>query len=440
MLAAGIARRLAEADAGGNLVFSPLSIYAALGLLAAGARGDTLDEILHVLGARSRGELEEFVSGVAEDVLKDHSGYGGPRVAFACGVWSDLTCPLKPAFREAVVGTYKAEASTVDFTNEPEAARDQINAWVAQVTQNLIGSVFGPEAIKPLTRVVLGNAMYFKGSWAESFDKMDTTNKLFHRLDGSTVDVPFMQSWDRQYIAVHDGFKVLKLQYQMQSDPFAGRQSVHYTRDGAFLLSDHSRYDGITHTAGHPYVSNLTLSGTPTPYYAPYRRNKRTQFSMCIFLPDAVDGLRSLVDTIASQPGFMHQHLPKNMLAVSQFRLPKFKLSFQGSIVAILKNLGLQLPFGDLADLSDMVEDNESGLPLEVSEVIHKAAIEVNEQGTEAAAASVMSIQYGCSAIPPPSPPRVDFVADHSFVYFIVEEDTGVVVFAGHVLDPSKEN
>ncbi|XP_047063874.1 putative serpin-Z8 [Lolium rigidum] len=390
MLAAGIARSLAKENAGSNL-------------------------ILRVLGARSRGELDEFVSGVAEQVFEDHSGYGGPRVAFACGVWSDLTCPLKPAFREAVVGTYKTEASTVDFTNEPEAARDQINAWVAQVTQNLIGSVFGPEAIKPLTRVVLGNAMYFKGSWAESFDKMDTTNKLFHRLDGSTVDVPFMQSWDRQYIAVHDGFKVLK-------------------------LHDHSQYDETAHPAGHPYFSNLTPSGTPTPYYVPYRRNKRTQFSMCIFLPDAVDGLRSLVDTIASQPGFMHQHLPKNMLAVSQFRLPKFKLSFQGSIVAILKNLGLQLPFGDLADLSDMVEDNESGLPLEVSEVIHKAAIEVNEEGTEAAAASVMNIQYGCSAIPPPSPPRVDFVADHSFVYFIVEEDTGVVVFAGHVLDPSKEN
>ncbi|KAM0923801.1 hypothetical protein ACQ4PT_005316 [Festuca glaucescens] len=226
MLAAGMARHLAEENAGGNLVFSPLSIYAALALLAAGARGDNLDEILRVLGARSRGELEEFVSRVAEDVFKDHSSYGGPRVAFACGVWSDLTCPLKPGFREAVVGTYKAEASTVDFTNDLEAARGQINAWVAQVTQNLIGSVLGPETIKPLTRVVLGNAMYFKGSWAESFDKRYTTNKLFHLLDGSTIDVPFMQSWDRQYIAVHDGFKVLKAPVPDAERSFRSARSV----------------------------------------------------------------------------------------------------------------------------------------------------------------------------------------------------------------------
>ncbi|KAF7002677.1 hypothetical protein CFC21_018122, partial [Triticum aestivum] len=200
-LAAGLARRLAEENSESNLVFSPLSIYAAVALLAAGARGATLDEILGVLGAPSRAALEVFVSLVAEQALRDQSGSGGPRIAFACGVWSDLTCALKPAYRHAVLSTYKAEASTVDFQNDPEGARGQINEWAARATQNLIGGVLGPESVTPLTRVVLGNAIYFKGKWQEPFCKRDTESKLFHRLYGRAVDVPFMQSWEPQFIA-----------------------------------------------------------------------------------------------------------------------------------------------------------------------------------------------------------------------------------------------
>jgi serpin B len=209
-LSAGLARSLAEENAENNLVFSPLSIYAALALVAAGARGSTLDEILGVVGARSRGQLEEIVARVTADALKDQSDSGGPRVAFACGMWSELTRPLKPAFLEVVAGTYTAEASTVDFINNPEEARSQINAWVAHATSNLIGSIFGPRSITPLIRVVLGNAIYFKGKWEEPFKKKYTRNKPFYRLDGGNVDVPFMESGLSQFIAVHDGFKPLR--------------------------------------------------------------------------------------------------------------------------------------------------------------------------------------------------------------------------------------
>uniref|UniRef100_A0A8R7U5M5 Serpin domain-containing protein n=1 Tax=Triticum urartu TaxID=4572 RepID=A0A8R7U5M5_TRIUA len=151
---------------------------------------------------------------MAVDALQDRSALGGPCVAFACGVWSDLMRPLKPAFREAVVGTYKAEASTVDFRGAPEEACVQINAWVAQVTRNLIDSVLPAGSIKPATALVLGNAMYFKGQWEDQpFDRRHTVDKPFHRLDGSQLDVPFMQSRESQLVAVHDGFKVLKLRY-----------------------------------------------------------------------------------------------------------------------------------------------------------------------------------------------------------------------------------
>ncbi|KAM0893500.1 hypothetical protein ACQ4PT_025060 [Festuca glaucescens] len=315
----------------------------------------------------------------------DQSGSGGPRVAFACGVWSDLTCPLKAAYRSTVVDKFKAEANDVDFINNPEAARGQINAWVAlaRTTSNLIDSVFRPGSITQSTSVVLGNAIYFKGKWDEPFKKKYTTNRLFYRLEGGDVDVPFMESGSSQFITVYDGFKVLKL----------------------IVL----------------YV--------PRPQ----------EFSMCIFLPNARDGLPDLVDTIASQHGFLHEHLPKKKVGVNEFRLPKFKLSFESSIVAILKKLGLELPFGGGADLSRMVERDVSSSPLVVDEVIHKAVIEVNEGGTEAAAVPVVRLTKGCARRRPAPPPGVDFVADHPFAYFIVEKVTGTVVFAGHVLDPSKE-
>uniref|UniRef100_A0A453M531 Serpin domain-containing protein n=2 Tax=Aegilops tauschii subsp. strangulata TaxID=200361 RepID=A0A453M531_AEGTS len=324
---------------------------------------------------------------------------GGPCIAFACGIWSDLTRRLKPAFREAVVGTYKAEASTVDFRGAPEASRKQINAWAAQVTRNLIDSVLPAGSISRATQVVLGNAMYFKGKWQDQpFDKRYTAHKPFHRLDHSQVDVPFMQSWKSQFVAVHDGFKVLMLQYKMAAPNY---------QEQAPSNSDRCGY---------------------------------TQFSMCIFLPDAHDGLLGLLDTIASRPGFLQDHLPRQRIALGEFRVPKFKLSFHSSVVAILKKLGLALPFCLEGDLSDMVEDDGSGLPIVVEDVIHKAVVEVNEEGTEAAAATMVRKGIGCAPRGRrPPPPEVDFIADHPFAYYMVEEATGAVVFAGHVLDPSKE-
>ncbi|XP_037438644.1 putative serpin-Z8 [Triticum dicoccoides] len=416
-LAVGLARRLADGGVDANLVFSPLSIYTALALLAAGARDATLDEILRALGARSRSELESFVSHMAADALQDRSAAGGPRIAFACGIWSDLTRRLKLSFREAVVGTYKAEASSVDFRGAPEAARSQINGWAAQVTRNLIDSVLPAGSISPATQVVLGNAMYFKGKWQDQpFDKRYTAHKPFHRLDHSQVDVPFMQSWKSQFVAVHDGFKVLKLRYKMTAPNY--QEQAHSPPFGHVDSADHQE---------EQVPSNSYHSG-------------HTQLSMCIFLPDAHDGLLGLVDTIASRPGFLQDHLPEVQITLSEFRVPKFKLSFQSSVVAVLKKLGLQLPFCLEGDLSDMVEDDGSGSPIVVEDVIHKAVVEVNEEGTEAAAVTVVKKTPRCAPRGRrPPPPQVDFIADHPFAYYIVEQATGAVVFAGHVVDPSKE-
>ncbi|CAM0874878.1 unnamed protein product [Alopecurus aequalis] len=394
-LAVGLLKRFTEVTAGGNLVFSPLSIHVALALMSAGASGDTLDEILAVAGAPSRGELEAFVRDtVVERTLADRSRTGGPCVAFACGVWSDKRFPLKKAYRDTIVQTYKGDAWTVDFQNHPVETRKQINAWVAKVTRNLIREVVDPHDQSKETLKVVANAIYFKGAWDQPFDKEQTVDhRKFHLLDGSSVPAFFMRRLrlDEEQIACHDGFKVLKLPYKVVD--------------------------------------------VRSPGFHWKQRASLPKFSMCVFLPEARAGLPSLVSKMTSRPKFLLEHLPTKSVPVGDFRLPRFKLSFRSSIVDVLKSLGLRSPF--VTSTTGLTEKMD-GVQLFVGDVIHKAVIEVNEAGSEAAAYTEADYQAGCAAyVPPPKP--VDFVADHPFAFFIIEETTSTIVFSGHVLDPSKE-
>ncbi|KAK1643724.1 hypothetical protein QYE76_061529 [Lolium multiflorum] len=366
-----------------NIMFSPLSIYTALGLLAAGARGTTLDEVLAVLGAASRDEVAGIVRAVAENALAGTDDPSGSLVVTsACGVWCQKDLSLKPSYQQAAVESYKAEARAVDFIRKAEDAREEINSWVAKATKKLITSVLPPGSVHGGTRLVLTNAIYFKGEWEEAFRRSRTKEHRFYRLDGSAVRVPFMagiRGGDYR-VGCHDGFKVLKL----------------------------------------PYKQAVNGGGA--------------RYSMCFFLPTAREGLPSLIDEMSSSgPGFLFDHLPMRPRSVTKLRLPKFKLSFFCSMKNVLRSLGLQAAFGAGADFSDMVEDSRGDVRLQVEDVFHKAVVEVNEEGTVAAAATVVTMMLECRR---PEPP-VDFVADHPFAFFIVEELSGAVLFAGHVLDPS---
>ncbi|KAF6988185.1 hypothetical protein CFC21_005757 [Triticum aestivum] len=228
-------RLAAGAGRSGNLVFSPLCLYAALSLWATGARERTLNELLGVLGVPSRDVHTFHVCTLARQALTDRPRTGGPRVSFGCGVWHDATVPLRPAFRD------------VNFHRQPEEAREQINAWVAALTNDLIPTLIGRDALSHLTDLVLVNTIYFKAKWNKSFDE---ERHLFHRLDNIAIDTPFMRGFGRQRIAWHNGFKVLQLRYEQ----------------------------------GRP----LPVQSQPQPTY-----------SMCVFLPDVRDGLCWLASQIA---------------------------------------------------------------------------------------------------------------------------------------------
>uniref|UniRef100_A0ACD5WLB7 Uncharacterized protein n=1 Tax=Avena sativa TaxID=4498 RepID=A0ACD5WLB7_AVESA len=371
-----LGKQLAEGD--GNVAFSPLSVYTTLGLVAAGARGETLDEILAVLGASSPDDVAGFVRSLAADP----SGSAGPLITYAYGVFHQEDMELTPAYCNTAAESYKAEIRAVDFAKgDPEKIREEINKWAAAATNNLISEILPEGSLDHLSRFVLTNAIYFKGVWENHFPETLTENREFHRLSGAAVDVPFMTfgPGDRSlFLSYHKEFKVLKLPYKT-GEASAARQA---------------------------------------------------RYSMCVFLPGKRDGLRAMVDALAAG-GSVLDHVPKYPSNVRKLLLPKFKLSFFCRLAEVLQSLGLVDAFSAGADLSGLVKKSTCDVSLD--EVYHKAVVEVNEEGTKAAACTAVVARMMCAMVTSSK----EFVADHPFAFYIVEEVSGAVVFAGHVLDPS---
>ncbi|XBI32971.1 hypothetical protein VPH35_056349 [Triticum aestivum] len=373
-----LAKKLAEGDdtRDSNIAFSPLSLYTTLGLVAAGARGKTLDELLALLGAASADEVARFVRGL----VADPSGSGGPLITYAYGLFHQKHLKLTPAYLHSAAESYNAEIRAVDFAEgDTEKIRHEINDWAAATTNNLITEILPEGSLTDLSRFVLTNAIYFKGVWETQFPKDLTEDHEFHRLDGADpIEVPFMTlgaGKRKLFLSEEDDFQVLKLPYE----------------------GDESR--GM-------------------------------QYSMCVFLPYERDGLRTMVDALPAADESLLDYIPDDRSEVRKLLLPKFKLSFFCSLTKVLKGLGLREAFTEEADLSGLVEKRVCDVRLD--DVFHKAVVEVNEEGTAAAGCTAASGRVKQCARKP-----MEFVADHPFAFYIVEEVSGAVVFAGHVLDPS---
>jgi serpin B len=275
-----------------------------------------------------------------------------------------------------------------------------INSWVKKATNNLIDSMISRSDITPDTDLVLANAVYFKGSWLDPFNYCYTSPGKFYRLDGSHVEPSFMWKLTTMYISCMDGFKVLKLPYGPERE-----------------------YQPVE---GTPYKIRRGPRATSV------KSGNATQFSMFVFLPDKPDGISTMVDLITSAPGYLYSVLPTETKLVN-LKLPKMEISFDWNLGKDLRRLGLTLPFSaEVGDLRGMYK-NDNGRPTFLTKVAHKAVIKVNEEGTEAAAV-LPSLRGGGGPVP-----DMVFVADHPFTFMIMEERSGVIVFAGHILDPTRK-
>ncbi|KAL5716428.1 hypothetical protein ACHQM5_018118 [Ranunculus cassubicifolius] len=356
-----------------NFLYSPCSMQLALSMLANGAKGSTLEELLAFLEADTLNQLNS----VANEMVQNLTQWA--QLSFASGVWLDKSLDIKPEFRTACEKIYRSKAESVDFQKKNKEVRGNINQWAADATNGQIQHFLPEYAVTELTKFVLANALYFKGKWLKPFRKSSTKNQDFHLLGGNSVKVPFMSSYkDTQYMETFDEFKVIRLPYR-----------------------------------------NCNLS-------------------MYIILPHKRDGLWEVAEKMGSDPLFLQKYTSfYGAVEVERLKIPKFVITHMFKASEVVKALGLKTCFTCDAELSEMVQNLRPGEWLEVNEIYHKSHIEVDEEGTEAAAVTAIGLCTGDSPPPPVTP--VEFVADHPFMFMIRDGANGMVMFTGHVLNPLLE-
>jgi len=354
----------------GNLVMSPASVHVALSMTYAGARGETASQMASVLHVGPAVDDLDAAYGAA---LRSWNARSPATLRVANRIFADRSVPVEESFVTLTQRRYGAPMERLDFSSAPDPSRLTINQWVEQHTEERIPNLLPEGSISPLTRMVLANAIYFKGTWQTQFAPSDTLPRPF-QVDGrAEVDVPAMTLRGRFAWANHpDGVRVLEL-------PYAGGD-----------------------------------------------------LSMVFVLPAERTGAAALaaVEAQLSQASLARWRSALQEAEV-QVQIPRFRLSPPTVRLSDhLEALGMPLAFDAQADFRGIAT-----LPtgLYISEVFHKAFIEVNEEGTEAAAATAV-VMMTRSARPRPEPPR--FIADHPFLFLLMDRQTGAVLFLGRVSDP----
>ncbi len=305
------------------------------------------------------------------------AGMNAPQQGYALSVadalWAEKDEKFLPAYLKLVQTNYGAGFHPVDFKTAPESVRATINQWVEKQTNDKIQNLLGPGTVTPLSRLILTNAIYFKAAWADQFNKNATENKDFHLSESKTIQAPTMYNSGGYYYFKAPSFQALLL---------------------------------------------------------PYEKN---EISMLILLPDSVDGLAALERSLSAE------NLEKWSAALSYqheviVSLPRFKITQQFELSSTLESLGMKTAFDpNTADFSAMTGDKS----LVISAAIHKAYIDVDENGTEAAAATAVVMRMATAMQQRTPPPPIYFTADHPFLFLIRDNASGAILFMGRVTDPT---
>lgn len=313
----------------------------------------------------------------------------------ANALWGEQTFPFRKAFLKTLNDVYGAAAFPADFRHNPEETRDRINNWVAQQTKERITNLLAPETITQNTRLVLANAIYFKGNWADKFDKKDTQESAFTLQDGTTEKAMLMSAHDKRW------------RY-------------------AEFFPEGTRNDPVLNQEQFVYELKPNPDGFQV-LELPYRGNT---LSMIVLLPKKHEGLLSLEKQVTS--GSLSKWLETMQQQEVHVFLPKFKLETLYSLPPTLSKMGMPTAFqaGGFTGMSDAPEARL----LTLSEVVHKAFVEVNEEGTEAAAATAAVVSLTSMRIEPPTP---TFRADRPFLFLIRDNQSGTILFMGRVLKPA---
>jgi len=355
-------------DKEGNLIYSPFSIYQALLMTYAGAEGETAQQMMDVLGVTDNNEIHNVMNAL-KLTLQAEPAYtieGMQPLIFniANALWVQKDFHFEQTFLDKLMANYAAGLALVDF-NKPDEARDLINHWVEVRTNEKIKELIPTGMLNEMTRLVLTNAVYFKGAWTNRFDPARNTQEEFTSLDGAISKV------------------------EMMNNSFTG---------AAFVEKDYS-------VVSLPYEGgNFAMMAVLPEDFASFQTTMNA------------DLLKEILEKLTESHTMVHLTMPK--------------FSFESSI-----DLGETLPAMGMSDAFDINNADFSGMTggkdLYISDVVHQAFIDVNEDGTEAAAATMVSMA-------PTSMPgeAITLRLDRPFIYLIYNTQTNAVVFMGHVVAP----
>ena len=357
---------------GNNLFFSPFSISSALAITYEGAKGKTADEIRSVFyfpendSARREG-YRSLNAGI-------NSGDAGYALHTANALWAEKTYPFLAEYVGTAERYYGADTTNLDFKGHPEDSRISINTWVEDKTENRIKDLIPAGVIDPMTRLVITNAIYFKGDWVKQFDKDKTADAEFRMAPGKTVKVPMMQRTDE---------------------------------DAVYLYAENNDLQMLS---------------------MPYEHTTGKELLMIVLVPKADNLTTTETSLSADTLSALQQSAESRRVKVS---FPKFTLKTKYSLPDTLGAMGMPTAFTGNADFSGM----DGTKDLLISDVIHQAFVDVNEEGTEAAAATAVVMKM--AAVPANPEPVPVFRADHPFIFIIQDDETGSILFMGRVVNPA---
>ncbi|KAM9233836.1 leukocyte elastase inhibitor-like isoform 1-T2 [Dugong dugon] len=363
-------RALNEHSPAGNIFFSPISISSALAMVFLGARGSTAVQLSKTFHFDAVEEVHSRFQSLNADINKRGASY---ILKLANRLYGEKTYSFLPEFLESTQKMYGAELASVDFQLASEEARKEINQWVKGQTEGKIPELLASGTVNSMTKLVLVNAIYFKGNWKEKFMKEATTDAPF-RLNKKDT-------------------KTVKMMYQKKKFPYG-------------------------------YIQALKCRVLELPY-------QDKDLSMVILLPDDIEddstGLRKIEEQLTLE-NLSEWTKPENLHTMEvNVSLPRFKLEETYNLNSYLASLGVQDLFNSSkADLSSM----SGARDLFISKIVHKSFVEVNEEGTEAAAATAAIANF-CMLVP-----EETFNADHPFFFFIRHNPSNSILFCGRFSSP----
>ena len=370
----------------GNLLYSPYSLSLTLAMAYAGAGGETAEQMADTLSFTLPQQdlppaFNQLNAGMRSRLCADDA----PELNIANALWGKTGYQFRAEFQDTLAESYGAELRQLDFAAQPLVAAAAINDWAERETRGKISQIYPADHFARLldpenVRLILTNAIYFKGQWQKGFEESQTEDADFHLPDGSRVSVPLMyQRNDFRYTEGAD--------YQAVELPYKGGNG-----DLAMVIV-------------------LPAAGS----FADFE--------------DALDAAR--VQSVLDPP-FTQEVI---------LEMPSFRLESDFELSDTLREMGMPNAFipgvADFSGIADITQEGEAGDGIFTSSVAHKAFIEVNEKGTEAAAVTSWS---GCSSEGPCAasiePPPVEMTIDRPFIFFLWDKGAGAILFIGRVLDP----